>query len=69
MPLFEYRCQDCDEKFEELVPYSRSEEMDCPKCGSGNTRKLVSAFATTGSSSGGGSSYGSSCGGGGGRFT
>lgn len=67
MPLFEYRCGDCDEKFEELVPFAKSDEMQCPNCGSKNTRKLVSAFATVASRSG--REAGNSCSGGSGGFT
>ena len=56
MPLYEYKCNDCDYQFEELVSYSKSNEMTCPNCGSEETQKLVSAFATIGSSASGGSS-------------
>lgn len=63
MPLFKYRCLECQEKFEELVPYSQSHEMECPNCNSQKTEKQVSAFATIGSSSS--SASVSSCGSGG----
>ncbi|MEJ2634807.1 MAG: zinc ribbon domain-containing protein [Calditrichia bacterium] len=67
MPLYEYLCKDCGEKFEELVSFARSNEMECPKCGSANTEKQVSLFATAGGSAAGG---GGSCGSGGsGHFT
>ncbi|GAB4337509.1 MAG: hypothetical protein Kow0037_20370 [Calditrichia bacterium] len=68
MPLYEYRCRDCEEKFDKLVPYAQSHQQECPKCGSQNTEKLISSFATIGgSSSGGGYSYsGGGCGGSGG---
>lgn len=42
MPLFEYKCSDCSEEFEELV-FDRDECPPCPKCGSENTGKLMSA--------------------------
>lgn len=32
MPIFEYECQKCGKKFEELVR-SHEEEVRCPKCG------------------------------------
>jgi putative FmdB family regulatory protein len=67
MPLYKYQCSDCQEEFEELVSYSESNNVACPKCGSHQTEKKVSAFATLGSSSSG-SSVGS-CGGGRGGFT
>ncbi len=68
MPLFEYHCADCDEEFEELVSFSQSNDMECPKCGSKNTQKLVSTFATMGGS-GRSSSTGGSCGPAGSPFT
>ncbi|MFZ0391787.1 MAG: zinc ribbon domain-containing protein [Calditrichia bacterium] len=57
MPLFEYRCEDCGNEFEELVSFTNSNDMECPECGSHNTHKKVSTFATLG---GGRSSGGSS---------
>lgn len=42
MPLFEYKCCDCDEEFEELV-FDSDECPPCPKCASENTGKLMSA--------------------------
>ncbi len=51
MPLFEFICDDCGTRFEELVMGER--EVGCPKCGSDDVRKQVSTFAgrTAGSSS------------------
>ena len=66
MPLFKYKCSVCDIQFEELVSFSQSQNVECPNCGSRNTEKLVSTFATaTGSSK---SSLTNSCGGGSGYF-
>ncbi|BCS89659.1 FmdB family zinc ribbon protein [Pseudodesulfovibrio sediminis] len=42
MPIFEYKCSDCDNEFEELV-FDRDECPPCPKCQSANTGKLMSA--------------------------
>jgi putative FmdB family regulatory protein len=67
MPLFEYRCKDCGEKFETLV-LSSSEEIECPKCGSKKTEKQMSMFASAGVNGSGGASA-SSCGSGSGYFT
>ena len=58
MPIYEYKCNDCGAKFEELV-YSDSNSVSCGKCGSENAERLISGFAT----SGGGSESSSSCGG------
>ena len=64
MPLYEYRCERCDERFEELRSSSDEDEVCCPSCGQ-PAKKLLSAFAVggggqTGSASG--ASGGSSCG-------
>ncbi|MCM2254384.1 MAG: zinc ribbon domain-containing protein [Vicinamibacteria bacterium] len=51
MPLYEFACLSCQQKFEQLVPSFRS-EASCPKCGGHDVEKLLSTFAM---SSGGGS--------------
>lgn len=43
MPIYEYDCEDCAERFEALV-YG-AELPTCPACGSVNLAKLFSAFA------------------------
>lgn len=63
MPLYKYCCLDCQEEYEELVSFSQSNEVVCPKCGSHNTEKLVSTFAALRGSN---ASSGVSCGGSGG---
>jgi putative FmdB family regulatory protein len=42
MPIFEYKCNDCGNEFEELV-FDRDECPPCPKCASDKTDKLMSA--------------------------
>lgn len=42
MPIFEYTCKACNAEFEELV-FDRDECPPCPKCGSDDTCKLMSA--------------------------
>ena len=54
MPIFEYKCNDCAKKFEELVG-SGEMKVPCPDCGSTNTSRLLSMFAASNASSGGGS--------------
>lgn len=46
MPLFEYECQDCHENFEKLVRVVGNQNVECPQCGSSNTLKKFSVFAT-----------------------
>ena len=51
MPIYEFKCKNCDHVFEELVfstNYS-SENIICPVCGEKNTDKLMSAFSSSGS--------------------
>ena len=64
MPIYEYRCKNCNHLFEELVFSSLSSDEDiiCPKCGKNNAEKMMSAFSS--SAAGSGYSYGgsSSCG-------
>jgi putative FmdB family regulatory protein len=56
MPLYEYRCGKCDEKFEVLVRSSR-QKIACPKCRGRKIEKLFSVFGIGGS---GGAATGSS---------
>ena len=50
MPIYEYRCQGCDHRFESLTFGNRT--ATCPECQSADVQKLLSAFAVGG---GGGS--------------
>jgi len=45
MPLYEFVCLDCSDKFEELVSSSDA-DIKCPKCGSNKTTKQFSTFAS-----------------------
>ena len=54
MPIYEYECKKCGEKFEARRGMSDSDaEIKCPKCGTEYPRKVFSPFATKGSSGGG----------------
>jgi putative FmdB family regulatory protein len=44
MPIFEYICETCGTKFEELVR-SADEQVTCPQCGKKQVEKLYSPFA------------------------
>ncbi|HEY8665215.1 MAG TPA: zinc ribbon domain-containing protein [Tepidisphaeraceae bacterium] len=55
MPVYEYTCQSCKTKFEQLVrSMSGDAKAKCPECGSGKTARSLSLFAV-GAESGGGS--------------
>jgi|CXWL01.1.fsa_nt_gi putative FmdB family regulatory protein len=61
MPLYEYRCQGCGERFEVLQRMGASaDEVLCPSCGAEHPERLLSTFAA---------SFGHAGGGGGGETT
>ena len=41
MPLFDFKCESCDEVFETIA--KRDEIPECPKCGNKETQKQISA--------------------------
>jgi len=45
VPLYEYRCTDCDHRFDALVPASRADLTACPSCGAEQARRLLSVFS------------------------
>ncbi len=48
MPLFTFKCQNCDESFEKLMSFSQStDKVVCPKCHGHNTQKQLSLVART----------------------
>jgi putative FmdB family regulatory protein len=70
MPIYEYVCQDCETRFEELRPLSRIDDSaSCPK-GHRHGRRVLSTFAALtrdaegAASSVAGGGCGSGCGGG-----
>lgn len=49
MPIFEYRCNDCGAAFEVLERSNNTDKpAKCPSCGTQDTKKCFSAFATAG---------------------
>jgi putative FmdB family regulatory protein len=51
MPIYEYRCNDCGEKFEVRQSMGAdSAGLNCPKCSGWDLRKLFSAFFSASSS-------------------
>lgn len=44
MPIYEYECPSCTNRFEEMMKMGAPAPA-CPKCGATETRKLVSAAA------------------------
>jgi putative FmdB family regulatory protein len=64
MPIYEYVCRDCGERFEKLVR-SWGETVACPGCEAEAVDKQVSSFAFSGAASGPGGGGGCGCGRGG----
>ncbi len=53
MPIYEYICLSCNERFALLQKMSASEkEASCPRCSSAKVRKLVSSFCCSSSDGG-----------------
>ncbi len=51
MPLFEYRCEKCEKRFERLLKHDERENpQSCPECDSKNCKKMISqtSFALKG---------------------
>lgn len=50
MPIFEFRCNGCNNSFEEYFHTAshEDEKLVCPKCGSENVKKLLSVFSASG---------------------
>jgi putative FmdB family regulatory protein len=67
MPIYEYVCDACNERFEKIV-INKQQEISCPKCSSKNATIQLSVFATAAAGSGSSGGFtgggGSCCGGG-----
>jgi putative FmdB family regulatory protein len=47
VPIYEFECEECGGRFEELVA-AGGEGVACPVCGSRRTRRLLSAVSPSG---------------------
>ena len=45
MPLYEYQCENCGQRFEQIQKFSDPLADTCPKCGGGPVHKLISSPA------------------------
>jgi len=55
VPLYEYRCPGCDERFEVLQRLGASgEDVLCPRCGEQRPERVLSIFAAGGAREGAG---------------
>lgn len=63
MPIYEFCCRSCENRFEELASIASVENggVKCPECGSGKVERLISSFSFS-SSGGGSAATGKNCG-------
>lgn len=46
MPIYEYACAECGERFERLTTTrDKDARVACPSCGAGNSERVPSSFA------------------------
>ena len=46
MPIYEYRCADCDTQFDQRRSYAQADTpTECPQCHGEHSRRLLSRFA------------------------
>jgi putative FmdB family regulatory protein len=61
MPIYEYECRSCKERFEIVQKMSEGNEgICCPKCETDKPERLLSAFCSTTGKSGSSGSVGGS---------
>ena len=47
MPMYEYQCSKCEDRFEELVTGAEDEaSITCPSCGSDKIFRVMSTFSS-----------------------
>ncbi|MDH5509535.1 MAG: zinc ribbon domain-containing protein [Nitrospinota bacterium] len=55
MPMYEFRCEKCGEKFERLLPYLEAKKtQECPRCEKLSGKRVVSAPSVSASQGSGG---------------
>ncbi len=45
MPIYEYKCTECEHTLEKLQKMSDEPLVDCPECGKAGLQKMISAAA------------------------
>jgi putative FmdB family regulatory protein len=54
MPMYEYRCEECGEVFEQLRPMAYADQgVVCPACESERVERLLSTFVSASCASSG----------------
>ncbi len=66
MPLYEYRCEECDNRFEILQRLGEGADgLTCPSCDAPRLEKMFSTFAAAGTEGSAAESASAACGQGG----
>lgn len=48
MPIYEFKCRDCDRDFARFVRIGASEkDLQCPHCDSGAVERIISSFSSS----------------------
>ena len=50
MPIYEYKCENCEHCFEKLVFAGDDKKVVCPSCGQKNVERLMSCASFIGNS-------------------
>lgn len=51
MPIFDFECKTCGNKFDLMIANKDKDKVKCPQCGSAEIKQLLSLFATSSGSS------------------
>ncbi|BCV20866.1 FmdB family zinc ribbon protein [Moorella sp. Hama-1] len=54
MPTYDFRCQECGERFTVKMSLKEKDKATCPACGSQKLQQLFTGITILGGSSGGG---------------
>lgn len=47
MPIYEYKCRKCGERFDLRRSFSDNSPVSCSRCGTADAEKLLSSFGKT----------------------
>ena len=48
MALYEFLCEKCRHRFEQISNFSEIDQVSCPNCATPKSRKLISSFRVAG---------------------
>lgn len=47
MPIFDFQCKECGNKFDLMISNKDKDKVQCTQCGSKDVKQLLSMFATS----------------------